>query len=171
MPVASAPHPTAGHSWHWVAPCRKNRESSKKEKKKTTKKTACPGHACYSRGSREQTVGDSRAGASGKQASLCEAPAALRAGFVQPRPGVGDWNTPQHPQHSVLGTEATEARMGRLQPRSEGFVPVLISWVNLVVRWASTGGFMQGTCWWPQGRGADVLLLHVACGEHLQKEG
>lgn len=37
--------------------------------------------------------------------------------------------------------------------------------------WASTGGFMQGTRWWPQRRGADLLLSSVACGQHVQKEG
>lgn len=30
---------------------------------------------------------------------------------------------------------------------------------------------MQGTRWRLQGRGADLLLLHVACGEHVQEEG
>lgn len=60
MPVQWALHPMAGHSWHRVAPYKKNREPSKKEKENktpsTTKKPACPGHACYSRGSRQWEI-------------------------------------------------------------------------------------------------------------------
>lgn len=86
--AAGALHPTAGHSWHWVAPCKKNREPRRKKKKKKRQQRRQPAPATLvipgGAGSREQTVGDSRTGASGKQAPHCAAPAALRAGFVRP---------------------------------------------------------------------------------------
>lgn len=55
----STPQPgTAGTGWH-LAKKIGNPEKKRKEKK-TTKKAACPGHACYSRGSGEQGADSGR---------------------------------------------------------------------------------------------------------------
>jgi len=89
VPVQRALHPGAGHSWHRVAPCKKNREPSKKKKqnhtkpnKKPNKEDSLPRPRLLFPG--EQTVGDSRAGAWGEQALHCATPAGVRAGFVRP---------------------------------------------------------------------------------------
>lgn len=115
--VASA----AGHSWHWVAPCKNTREPSRI--KKDNKDDSLPRPRLLFPG--EQTVGDSRAGAPGKQALHCAMPMALRAGFVcllcwHPAVAQGGcqqhWHTPQCLQGLGLGwKEGREERGSSLR--------------------------------------------------------
>lgn len=99
---------------------------------------------------------------------------------IQPWPGVGvsgGWYAPQCQRGLVLGMEGRDARGSRLQPGPAGSMPPslpleALNRVGELRLESSAGGFMQGTCWWPQGQGlTHCSFMRLMVSMHRRRDG